>query len=104
MTAGVRLERHLQFDTRVGFRSEGREAVYPWARYNDGGKDYFIPRVACVYSLTDYHIIKLMYGEAIKPLSYEDADLGDLDLEELIEEINEDWARRDLDPGADQDP
>ncbi|MCP4693573.1 MAG: TonB-dependent receptor [Desulfobacterales bacterium] len=98
LTLGIRVERHLQFDTRLGIRRGGHETVYPMALYNEGGKDYFIPRVAGVYSLTDHHIIKLMYGEAIKPLSFEDMDVGELDLDELDDILNEEWIRRDLDP------
>jgi outer membrane receptor for ferrienterochelin and colicin len=68
LTAGARLEQYLSFDSE-SFIQYPDEKLSLRDSFNTDEEVYFIPRAAAVWSLTDHHILKLMYGEANKPFS-----------------------------------
>ena len=76
LIAGARLEQYMEFDTDLEAVYEEETIIDKQTKYNTDEKVYFIPRLAAVYSLTDHHILKFMYGEANKPFSPEDIDLN----------------------------
>ncbi|MEZ4525370.1 MAG: TonB-dependent receptor [Desulfobacterales bacterium] len=80
ITAGARLEQYKKFDTDIHIEYGKDQVITPRKTvYNEDEKIYFIPRIAVVYSLSDHHILKLMYGEANKPFTAEEADLTDIE-------------------------
>jgi len=106
ITAGARLEQYKKFDTDVWLKYtentsdsgqpppepfmkknsdtgqtviSGHREILRHTEYNGEEKIYFIPRIAAVYSLSDHHIFKLMYGKANKPFTAEEADLTDIE-------------------------
>ncbi|MGE0085165.1 MAG: TonB-dependent receptor plug domain-containing protein [Desulfococcaceae bacterium] len=80
ITAGARLEQYKKFDTDIHIEYGQNPVIIPRKTvYNEDEKIYFIPRVAAVYSLSDHHIFKLMYGQANKPFTAEEADLADIE-------------------------
>ncbi len=80
ITAGARLEQYKKFHTDIWLRYGENPLIIPRKSiYNEEEKIYFIPRIAAVYSLSDHHILKLMYGEANKPFTAEEADLTDIE-------------------------
>ncbi len=79
-TAGARAEQYKKFDTDIWLQYGENPLITPRKTvYNEDEKIYFIPRAAAVYSLSDHHIFKLMYGEANKPFTAEKADLTDIE-------------------------
>ncbi|OQY52030.1 MAG: hypothetical protein B6245_23975 [Desulfobacteraceae bacterium 4572_88] len=76
LIAGARLEQYMEFDTDLEAVYEEETIIDKQTKYNTDEKVYFIPRLAAVYSLTDHHILKFMYGEANKPFSPEEIDLN----------------------------
>ncbi|MCP4692699.1 MAG: TonB-dependent receptor, partial [Desulfobacterales bacterium] len=93
LTAGVRVEWNMQFNTSLTLGSFGQDVTVPISIYNEGGKTYFIPRVAAVYTPGERHFIKLMYGEAIKPISFVNLDLVNTNIPNTLG-----WIRRELEP------
>ncbi len=81
LTLGARLEQYMSFESRAYVRY-GEDAYPSTDRFNTGERIYAIPRAAAVWTPSDGHIVKLMYGEANKPFSA--LDIAIIELEKGI--------------------
>lgn len=72
--AGLRIEDMTPYDIRARF-APGTDAERPVQGRYDGGSPFYLPRAAVLWSLSDAHVLKLLYGEAaVRPSFFQSAD------------------------------
>lgn len=75
LVLGARAEQYMAYDTRLILRSGDAILIDNATQHNEEEDIHFLPRAAVVYSITDNHIVKFMYGKANKPFTETEIDL-----------------------------